>query len=70
MTRDYFRMVACFFLSSVIVVKKPEFDENANAWYLDTGAGFGKFLTGAKVAENGEILEMVSLKILENDISN
>lgn len=53
-----------------IVVKKPEFDENANAWYLDTGAGFGKFLTGAKVAENGEILEMISLKILENDISN
>lgn len=53
-----------------IVVDEPEYDETANAWYLDTGAGFGRKLTGVKVLENGTIEEMISLYIHEKDFSN
>lgn len=52
-----------------IVVDKPIYDENANAWYLDTGAGFGRKLTGAKVSETGEIEEMICLQVKSKDIA-
>lgn len=51
-----------------IVHKKPSFDESANAWYLDTGAGYGKKLTGVSVSPEGEILEFVKTKVDERDI--
>ncbi|MET3731727.1 metallophosphoesterase [Moheibacter stercoris] len=50
-----------------IVVDEPEYDPEANAWYMDTGAGLGKKLSGVKVSENGEIEEMICLKIHEKD---
>ena len=50
-----------------LVYDEPYLDEDANAWYIDTGAGFGKKLTGAKVNEQGEILEFISLELDERD---
>lgn len=47
--------------------EEPRFDEEANAWYLDTGAGFGRKLTGAKVNESGQVLEFISLELDERD---
>jgi serine/threonine protein phosphatase 1 len=52
-----------------IVVEEPLFDEQANAWYLDTGAGLGKRLTGVKVEEDGEISEMICLEVDQRDIA-
>lgn len=53
-----------------IVVDEPTFDEVAGAWYLDTGAGFGKKLTGVKVSLVGNVEEIISLPVHEKDISN
>lgn len=53
-----------------IVVDEPTFDEVAGAWYLDTGAGFGKKLTGVKVSPEGKVEEIISLPVHEKDISN
>ncbi|MFA7687660.1 MAG: metallophosphoesterase [Moheibacter sp.] len=53
-----------------IVVDEPTFDEVADAWYLDTGAGFGKKLTGVKVSPEGKVEEIISLPVHEKDISN
>jgi serine/threonine protein phosphatase 1 len=52
-----------------VVVDSPEFDEKANAWYLDTGAGYGRFLTAAKVNSKGKIKEMISLEVHGKDVS-
>ncbi len=52
-----------------IVVDEPIFDEVADAWYLDTGAGFGKKLTAAKVSSEGKVEEIISLPVHEKDIS-
>lgn len=51
-----------------IVHKKPYLDPNANALYLDTGAGYGKKLSGARIDESGMILELMSLKVDKRDI--
>lgn len=53
-----------------IVHKKPYLDPKANALYLDTGAGYGKKLSGARIDENGMILELMSLKVDERDVKN
>lgn len=52
-----------------IVVEKATYDESADAWYLDTGAGYGKRLTGAKVDKNGEVKEIISLEVHKKDIA-
>ena len=52
-----------------IVVDEPVFDENADAWYLDTGAGFGRKLTAVKVNNQGDVLEIISLDVNEKDVS-
>lgn len=52
------------------VVEKPVFDENADAWYLDTGAGFGKKLTAAKVNQEGKVVKIISIEVNKKDISN
>lgn len=53
-----------------IVVDEPVFDEKADAWYLDTGAGFGKKLSAAKVSNDGTVHAIISLEINEKDIPN
>jgi|SRR5690606_17683710 len=53
-----------------IVVDEPIYDENADAWYLDTGAGFGKMLTGAHISSDGEVLALNSLKVHQKDKGN
>lgn len=50
-----------------IVVDEPVYDESADAWYLDTGAGFGKMLTGVHVDEKAEILDIIGLKVDNKD---
>lgn len=51
-----------------IVVEKPTYDKTANAWYIDTGAGFGKNLTGVKLNEMGLIKTWITLGVHEKDI--
>ena len=53
-----------------IVMEEPKFDDKADAWYLDTGAGFGKKLTAAKVDSEGNVNQLISLKVNEKDRSN
>lgn len=52
-----------------IVVNEATYDADAQAWYLDTGAGFGKKLTGAKVDSQGKIKKIISLDVHKKDIS-
>ncbi len=42
-------------------------DINSNAWYLDTGAGFGKKLTAVKVGKKGKVKKVISSKINKKD---
>lgn len=51
-----------------VVVDEPKYDKESNAWYLDTGAGHGKKLTGAKVNSDGEVLSFVSIDVNRKDI--
>ncbi len=53
-----------------IVMEEPAYDENADAWYLDTGAGFGKKLSAAQVDANGNVKALHSLKVNEKDKGN
>lgn len=50
-----------------IVVEEPFYDEDADAWYLDTGAGTGKRLTAAKVDTDGNVTQIVSLEVNSKD---
>lgn len=53
-----------------VVMDEPKFDESSDAWYLDTGAGFGKKLTAARVENTGTVNEIISLEVNKKDISN
>lgn len=53
-----------------VVVEEPKFDDQSDAWYLDTGAGFGKKLTAAKVNDDGSIAQILSLDVNEKDKTN
>ena len=53
-----------------IVVDEPKFEEEADAWYLDTGAGFGKKLTAAKVSHSGIVNQLISIDVNEKDKAN
>lgn len=53
-----------------IVVDEPQYDMEANAIYLDTGAGFGMNLSGVKFDENENNYKFITLKINEKDKSN
>lgn len=51
-----------------VVVDQPTFDDDANAWYLDTGAGYGKKLCGAKTDESGNIQDLILVDVYKKDI--
>ena len=53
-----------------IVLDEPMYDEKSDAWYLDTGAGFGHKLTGAKVDTEGNLLSIHSFLIHDKDKAN
>ncbi|WP_198038585.1 metallophosphoesterase family protein [Planococcus lenghuensis] len=48
--------------------EKPGFDPQSNAWYIDTGAVYGRYLTGLKVSAGGEVKELVHIETDERDI--
>ncbi len=52
-----------------VVVDKPIWDENANAWYLDTGAGLGNSLTAAIVTAKGGVEKFITYKVNSKDIA-
>jgi len=47
---------------------RPRVDAAANAIYLDTGAVFGRCLTGLRLSETGEVLETVVVHTHPEDI--
>lgn len=53
-----------------VVMEEPAYDEEADAWYLDTGAGFGKKLSGAQVDSEGTVKVIHSLKVHDKDKGN
>ncbi len=52
-----------------VVVENPIYDESAQAWYIDTGAGFGKKLTAVRVSEKGKVKRIISLPVNIRDIA-
>lgn len=50
--------------------EKPGFDPKSNAWYIDTGAVYGRYLTGMKVSAGGEVQRLVRVGANDRDISN
>ncbi len=53
-----------------VVMEEPVYDEQADAWYLDTGAGFGKKLSAAIVDSGGTVKVIHSLKVHDKDKGN
>ena len=53
-----------------VVMDEPAYDEEADAWYLDTGAGFGKKLSAAKVDSSGTVNAIHSLNVHDKDKGN
>ncbi|NLN32440.1 MAG: serine/threonine protein phosphatase [Flavobacteriaceae bacterium] len=49
------------------VVEEAVYDAKADAWYLDTGAGFGHKLTAAKVCPDAMIQSIHSVKVNAKD---
>ena len=47
---------------------QPEFDPEANVIYLDTGATFGRCLTGLRLSETGEALDTVVVATHPEDV--
>jgi serine/threonine protein phosphatase 1 len=41
---------------------EPLFDEAANSWNIDTGAGYGGNLTALKINDNGAIIDIIKIK--------
>ncbi|MDO5654511.1 MAG: metallophosphoesterase family protein [Flavobacteriaceae bacterium] len=50
------------------VVDEPTYDSRANAWFLDTGAGYGKKLTAARTDSDGNVINMIQLDVSHKDI--
>lgn len=51
-----------------IVVENPYYSQKENAWYLDTGAGYGSKLSAVKVQSDGKVIEQISLQVEWEDI--
>lgn len=52
-----------------VVVENPTYDELAKAWYLDTGAGYGKKLSGAKTDASGNVQNLIQIPVYHKDIA-
>lgn len=51
-----------------LVVDQPTFDEEENAWYLDTGAGYGKKLSAVRADDSGNVTDIIQLNVNRKDI--
>ena len=47
---------------------RPYFDPKSNSYNIDTGAYLGKALTGIKLTEKGEIIDIFTIRTIEKDI--
>lgn len=47
---------------------KPYFDSESNAWYIDTGACFGRSLTALRLTPLGEVLDIITLPVDPADL--
>jgi serine/threonine protein phosphatase 1 len=48
--------------------EEPLYDSWANAWNIDTGAVYGRYLTGVKISEEGEVLEFLRVETDARDL--
>ncbi|MFV0531557.1 MAG: metallophosphoesterase [Flavobacteriales bacterium] len=53
-----------------VLVEMPLYDKSKNIWYLDTGAGFCKRLSGVKVKSNGKVTDIISTKVKKKDFQD
>ncbi|WP_310392101.1 metallophosphoesterase family protein [Hymenobacter sp.] len=49
---------------------EPVFDRASNTWYIDTGAVFGRSLTGARLSPTGALLDIVLVPVDPRDLLN
>ncbi len=52
---------------SIIEGNKPIFTPSENAWYIDTGAWTGKYLSGVRFSADGGMIEVVRREIAKKD---
>lgn len=48
--------------------ERPIYDATANAWNIDTGAAYGRYLTGVRISGSGEVLEFLKVETDERDL--
>jgi serine/threonine protein phosphatase 1 len=46
---------------------EPFYDEKSNTWYIDTGSGYGGNLTALRLNMHGDLLEIIKVKMLQED---
>ncbi|MGP2569862.1 metallophosphoesterase [Ornithobacterium rhinotracheale] len=51
-----------------VVVEEPKFVKDKKAWYLDTGAGWGKSLTGIKLSKKAKVNQVISISVTKKDV--
>ncbi|MFV0237533.1 MAG: metallophosphoesterase [Flavobacteriales bacterium] len=66
-TREELKNIGKMQFVGHVLVEAPFYDKEKNIWYLDTGAGFQKKLSGVKVKLNGKVTDIISTKIKKKD---
>lgn len=51
-----------------IVVDAPFYSQKENAWFLDTGAGYGHRLSALKIQSDAQVLSVISLTVDSRDV--
>lgn len=66
-TREKLKNIGKMQFVGHVLVETPFYDKDKNIWYLDTGAGFRKKLSGVKVKANGKVTDIISTKVKKRD---
>ncbi len=69
-TREKLKNIGKMQFVGHVLVEVPSYDKSKNIWYLDTGAGFRKKLSGVKVKVNGKVTDIISTNIKRKDFLN
>ncbi|APD07642.1 protein-serine/threonine phosphatase [Flavobacteriaceae bacterium UJ101] len=66
-TREKLKNIGKMQFIGHVLVEAPFYNKEKNIWYLDTGAGFRKKLSGVKVKLNGKVTDIISTKVKKKD---
>ncbi len=68
-TREKLKNIGKMQFVGHVLVGTPFYDKSKNIWYLDTGAGYKKKLSGVKVKSSGKVTDIISINVKKKDIS-